>query len=108
MSRLIASLLRIHLRATTHVPQPHGPPMMLRNMSSAEDYRQLAAQDAELAKAAVTNESRAQHYVMAAYYTRLVESKEKLANTREVLTRGTHNVTFSRISSIVQVFGRRQ
>jgi hypothetical protein len=56
-------------------------------MTSAEDYRQLAAQEATLAKAAVTNGSKAQHYAMAAYYTRLAEPKEKLANTREVLTR---------------------
>ena len=29
------------------------------------------------AKAAVTNENRAQHYAMAAYYTRLAEAKER-------------------------------
>jgi hypothetical protein len=54
----------------------------LGDMTSAEDYRQLAAQEAELAKAAVTNESRSQHYAMAAYYTRLAVAKEKLANAR--------------------------
>ena len=60
--------------------------MTLSNMTSAEDYRQLAAQETTLAKAAVTNESRSQHYAMAAYYTRLAEAEEKLANTREALT----------------------
>jgi hypothetical protein len=35
--------------------------------------------EAALARAAVTNESRAQHYAMAAYYTRLAEAKEKIA-----------------------------
>jgi hypothetical protein len=60
--------------------------MTVGNMTSAEDYRQLAAQETTLAKAAPTNESRAQHYAMAAYYTHLAEAEEKLANTREVLT----------------------
>jgi hypothetical protein len=60
--------------------------MTLRNMTSAEDFCQLAAQEAALARAAVTNESRAQHYAMAAYYTRLAEAKEKIANTMEVAT----------------------
>jgi hypothetical protein len=46
---------------------------------SAEDFHQFAAQEAALARAAVTNESRAQHYAMAAYYTRLAEAKEKIA-----------------------------
>ena len=45
---------------------------------SAEDFHQLATQVA-LARAAVTNESRAQHYAMAAHYTRLAEAKEKIA-----------------------------
>ena len=45
------------------------------------DYYQLAAQEAVLARAAVTNESRAHHYAMAAYYTHLAEAKEKLART---------------------------
>ena len=53
--------------------------MTLSNMTSTEDYRQLAAQEAGLAKAAVTNESRAQHYAMAAYYARLAEVREKVA-----------------------------
>jgi hypothetical protein len=47
---------------------------------------QLAAEEAELAKAAITNEGRA-NYALAAYYTRLVEANEKLANAREVQTR---------------------
>ena len=55
-------------------------------MTSTEDFRQLAAQEAALARAAVTNESRAQHYAMAAYYTCLAEAKEKIANTMEVAT----------------------
>jgi hypothetical protein len=44
----------------------------------AEEYRQLAAQEAELAKSAITNESRSQHYAMADYYTRLAEAQERL------------------------------
>ena len=52
-------------------------------MTSPEDYRELAAQEAALAKAALTNESRAQHYAMAAYLTRLAEAKEKLARTTD-------------------------
>jgi hypothetical protein len=51
--------------------------MMLGENTSAEDYRELAAQEAALAKAAPTNEARAQHYAMAAYYIRLAEAKEK-------------------------------
>ena len=53
---------------------------------SAEDFHELAAQEAALARAAVTNESCAQHYAMAAYYTRLAEAKEKIAATLEVMT----------------------
>jgi hypothetical protein len=60
--------------------------MTLGNVTSAEDFRQIAAEEAALARAAVTNESRAQHYAMAAYYTRLAETKEKIANTMEVAT----------------------
>ena len=65
---------------------PPDPSMTLGNMTSAEDYRQLAAQEAALAKTAVTNENRAQHYAMAAYYTQLADAKEKLASG-EILTR---------------------
>jgi hypothetical protein len=72
--------------------QPSGEPMTLGNMTSAEDFRQLAAQEAVLARAAVTNESRAQHYAMAAYYTRLAEAKEKIANTMEVATNDASHV----------------
>jgi len=54
-------------------------------MTSVEDFHQLAAQEAALAQVAVTNESRAQHYAMAAYYTRLAEAKEKLPRTPEVM-----------------------
>ena len=49
------------------------------NNTAVHDYRQLAEEEAALARAAVTNESRAQHYAMAAYYTRLAEAKDKLA-----------------------------
>ena len=55
---------------------PPGPPMTLGNMTSA-DYRQLADEEVALAKVAVTNENRGQHYAIAAYYTRLAEAKEK-------------------------------
>ena len=55
-------------------------------MTSAEEYRQLATEEAALAKTAITNESRAQHYAMSAYYTRLAEAKEKLATTKELMT----------------------
>ena len=58
-------------------------------MTSPENYRQLAAEEAALAKAAVTNESRAHHYAMAAYYHRLAEAKEKLARTKDILTGDT-------------------
>jgi len=54
-------------------------------MTSVEDFHQLAAQEAALAQVAVTNESRAQHYAMAAYYDRLAQAKEKLAKTPEVM-----------------------
>jgi hypothetical protein len=60
--------------------------MTLSNMTNAEEYRQLAAQEAALAKLAVTNESRAQHCAMAAYCTRLAEAKEKLARTTAIMT----------------------
>ena len=64
---------------------PPGPPMTLGNITGTQDCRQLAAGEAALAKAAVTNESRAQHYAMSAYYTRLAEAKERLAKTTEVM-----------------------
>ena len=60
---------------------PPGEPMTLGNVTYTEDYYQLAAQEAALARAAVTNKSRAHHYAMAAYYTRLAEAKEKLGRT---------------------------
>ena len=42
------------------VKQRHepGPPMTLGNKTNAEEYRELAEQEAALAKAAITNESR--------------------------------------------------
>lgn len=52
--------------------------MMLGENTSPEDYRELAAHEAALAKAAPTNEARAQHCAMAAYYTRPAEAKETL------------------------------
>jgi hypothetical protein len=58
--------------------------MPLGNMTSTEDFHQLAAQEAVLARAAVTNESRAYLYAVAAYYKRLAEAKEKIAKTMEV------------------------
>jgi hypothetical protein len=58
---------------------------------SAEDFHKLAAQEAALAREAVTNESRAQHYAMAAYYTRLAEAKEKIAATLETVTGDPNN-----------------
>jgi len=42
----------------------------------ADEYRQLAAEEAELAKEATSNEARAQHYAMADYYT-LGEAQER-------------------------------
>jgi hypothetical protein len=65
--------------------------MTLGNLTSAEDFCQLAAQEAALARAAVTNESRAQHYAMAAYHTRLAEAKENIAKTMEVETNDPSN-----------------
>ena len=65
---------------------PPGEPVTLGNVTNVEDYYQLAAQEAALARAAITNESRAHHYAMAAYYTRLAEAKEKIAGTPEVMT----------------------
>jgi hypothetical protein len=42
----------------------------------AEYYRELAAEEVALAKAAVTNEARAKHYAMAAEYWRLTQTAE--------------------------------
>jgi hypothetical protein len=53
--------------------------MTIGNTMNAEDYRHLAAEEAALAKAAVSNASRAQHCAMAAYYTRVAEAKERFA-----------------------------
>jgi hypothetical protein len=53
-------------------------------MTSVEDFHQLAEQEAALARAAATNESRAQHYAMAVYYARLAEAEEKLARISDV------------------------
>ena len=48
----------------------------------ADEYRQLAAEEAELAKEATSNEARAQHYAMADYYTRLAEAHQRLPGIR--------------------------
>jgi hypothetical protein len=66
--------------------QPPSGPITLGKMTSPEDYNQLAEQEAALARMAATNESRAQHYAMAAYYARLAEANEKLARTAELMT----------------------
>jgi hypothetical protein len=50
------------------------------------------AKSEELAKAAVSNASRAQHYAMAAYYTRLAEAKERLVTVMKVITRDVSDV----------------
>ena len=42
----------------------------------AEHYRELAAEEVALARAAVTNEARAKHYAMAAEYWRLARTAE--------------------------------
>jgi hypothetical protein len=52
--------------ASPRVNPKHPPADDVSNMTSAEEYRQLATQEAALGKAGVTNESRAQHYAMAA------------------------------------------
>ena len=104
--RSIVALQREHFRPPTEVETSQQAPRQLArkvrrscyqsriatkrnprgNMTNAEDYRQLASQEATLAKAAVTHENRAQHYAMAAYYTRLADAKEKLARTAEGMT----------------------
>ena len=66
--------------------QPPSEPMTLGKMTSPEDFHQLAEQEAALARTAATNESRAQHYAMAAYYACLAEANEKLARTAELMT----------------------
>ena len=48
----------------------------------AEEYRQLAAEEAELAKEATSNEARAQHYAMVDYYTRLAQAQDRLPGDR--------------------------
>jgi hypothetical protein len=58
---------------------------MLGRMPDPENYRELAAQEAALAKAAITNDLRARHYAMAAYYTRLAEAKEKWARASQAM-----------------------
>jgi hypothetical protein len=62
--------------------------MTLGKMTHAEDYRRLAEEEAALAKLAVTNETRAQRYAVAAYYMHLAEAKEKLARMTKEATAG--------------------
>jgi hypothetical protein len=64
---------------------PPGPPMDLANRMNSEDYRHLAEQEAALAKTALSNASRAQHYAMAAYYNRLADAKERLVTVAEAM-----------------------
>jgi hypothetical protein len=59
-----------------------GKPMTCGPALKADEYRQLAAEEAELAKEATSNEARAQHYAMADYYTRLAQAQEKLPGDR--------------------------
>jgi hypothetical protein len=58
--------------------QAPGPPMTL-DMTDAEEYRELATQEAALAKLAVTNEKRAQHYAML-LITRLGRREGEVGN----------------------------
>jgi hypothetical protein len=53
-----------------------GKPMPGHPDKIAEHYRELAAEEVALAKAAVTNEARAKHYAMAAEYWRLAQTAE--------------------------------
>ena len=69
------------LKMTSSNKHPPGEPVTLGNTTNVENLHQLAAQEAALARVAVTNESRAHHYAMAAYYKRLAEAKEKLMRT---------------------------
>ena len=48
----------------------------------ADEYRQLAGEEAELAREATSNEARAQHYALADYYTRLAQAQQKLPDGR--------------------------
>jgi len=73
------------LKMTNSNKHPPGEPVTLGNTTNVENLHQLAAQEATLAQVAVTNESRAQHYAMAAYYARLAEAKERL-RTVEAMT----------------------
>jgi hypothetical protein len=52
---------------------------------NSEDYRHLAEEEAALAKAAISNASRCQHYAMAAYYHRLADAKERLETVAEAM-----------------------
>jgi hypothetical protein len=56
--------------------------MTRRPALKAQEYRRLAAEEAELAKSAVSNETRARHCAMADYYTRLAEAQERLPRTQ--------------------------
>jgi hypothetical protein len=53
---------------------------------NSKDYRHLAEEEAALAKATVSNASRAQYYAMADYYNRLADAKERLVTVAEAMT----------------------
>src|SRR6476646_2846034 len=94
-----------------------GQPVKLGNMARAEDYRRLADDEAALAKRAISNESRAQHYAMAAYYTRLGggegEVGDRDGDHEGTLTRrsdgpsNTHPVSTMTLGNRCASFGRR-
>ena len=61
--------------------------MTLGNTMNSDDYRHLAEEEAALAKTAVSNASRAQHYALAAYYNRLADAKERSVTVAEAMIR---------------------
>jgi hypothetical protein len=63
------------------------------NTMNSEHYRHLAEEEAALAKTAVSNTSRAQHYAMAAYYNRLADAKERLVTVAEAMIRNASTST---------------
>lgn len=54
---------------------------------STEEYRRLAEEEATLAKSAVSNESRAEHYAKAACYMRLAEAEGKIGQVDRIRRR---------------------
>jgi hypothetical protein len=63
------------------------------NTMNSEHYRHLAEEEAALAKTAVSNTSRAQHYAMATYYNRLADAKERLVTVAEAMIRNASTGT---------------